>query len=75
MAKNYCLDCRGWIPGSKMFMVKNALWERYGAGKKHLCLSCFGLRLNRGLEAVDFQECIANRINKEVAILFKDNRL
>lgn len=67
MAKRHCLDCEGWIPGSKMYMVSNHIWEKYGAGKNHLCLSCFENRLGRILVASDFLDCAANRGNKEVA--------
>jgi hypothetical protein len=67
MAKNYCFDCGGWIPGSKMFMVIDPLWEKYGSGKNHLCLSCFEGRLGRALASPEFIDCVANNRNKEVA--------
>jgi hypothetical protein len=39
-----------------------------------LCLSCFKLRLDRDLGAGDFLDCMANKVNKEVALLLEKEK-
>ena len=64
MAKVFCLDCHSRVFGSKYFMVKNELWEKYGVGKKFLCINCFENRLVRKLNKSDFGNKSFNLISK-----------
>lgn len=66
MGKIHCHDCKHWVPPRKTYMVSPELWEKFGVGKKHLCLKCFEVRLGRTLGKEEFTNCPVNEYNKEV---------
>ncbi len=43
--------------GKHYYMVKHELWERYGVGKKMLCMDCMEKRLGHALKAEDIFIC------------------
>ena len=61
--KKYCEDCKVRMFPRNWFMVHNHLWEKYGVGKKMVCMDCFQLRMGRELNGEDLMDCF---VNKEV---------
>lgn len=54
-------------------MVNHDLWEKFGAGKNHLCLSCFEIRLGRAISKEDFTVCLANEYNKVIHEIMRES--
>lgn len=51
---SFCVDCDCF--NSDIFTVIDSLWEKYGVGKKQLCIHCFSKRLGRPLHVSDLQK-------------------
>jgi hypothetical protein len=64
--KHYCEDCKVRMFPRNWFMVHNHLWEKYGVGKKMVCMDCFQLRMGRELNGNDLMDCFLNKeVNKK----------
>lgn len=57
-----CVDCGKDTSADSRdyFMVKDELWDKYGVGRKLLCVGCFEKRLGRKLRREDLTDCIVN---------------
>jgi len=58
--RGICKDCGIDTLGKNngdYYMVTDNLWERFGAGKSCLCLSCFETRLGRRVVKSDLLDC------------------
>lgn len=53
-----CYDCED--DNADYYMVKNNIWDEYGAEDYYLCISCLEKRMNRKLKPDDFTDCPAN---------------
>lgn len=56
-----CVDCE---VNTKLigdyYMVRNYIWDTYGAGRRMLCIHCLEYRMDRELTADDFTEAPVN---------------
>lgn len=64
MTSPHCLDCGKYTltgPDQDLYMVKNEIWKKYGAGKFWLCRPCLEKRMGRKLNRNDYKNCVLNQ--------------